>query len=106
LLNARSNADQSLTFIDEAAVDPYLFMRASYLQWRDYQITEGANAENDILLPGLDPWNTSIRRRPQYGNNHIFSTWHPPNGQGLQEILFVVLNFCITSDIDQTTQPQ
>lgn len=54
LLNARSNADQSLTFIDEAAVDPYLFMRASYLQWRDYQITEGANAENDILLPGLD----------------------------------------------------
>ena len=54
LLNSRSNADQSLNFIDEAAIDPYLFMRASYIQWRDYQITEGANAADDILLPGLD----------------------------------------------------
>ena len=54
LLNSRSNADQSLNFIDEAAVDPYLFMRASYLQWRDFQISEGANAEEDILLPELD----------------------------------------------------
>ena len=54
LLNSRSNADQSLKFIDEAAVDPYLFMRASYIQWRDYQISEGANAETDILLPELD----------------------------------------------------
>lgn len=54
LLNSRSNADQSLKFIDEAAVDPYLFMRASYIQWRDYQISEGANAETDILLPEPD----------------------------------------------------
>ncbi len=51
LLNARSNAEQSLQFIDEAAVDPYVFMRASYLQWRDYQITEGNNSEDNILLP-------------------------------------------------------
>jgi len=54
LLNSRSNAEQSLNFIDEAAVDPYIFMRASYLQWRDFQISEGANAEEDILLPELD----------------------------------------------------
>ncbi|WP_428354159.1 MlaA family lipoprotein [Methyloprofundus sp.] len=54
LLNSRSNADQSLSFIDEAAVDPYLFMRVSYRQWRDYQITEGANSAEDILLPELD----------------------------------------------------
>lgn len=54
LLNERSNAEQSLKFIDEAAVDPYIFMRASYLQWRDYQITEGAGTSENLLFPELD----------------------------------------------------
>ncbi len=54
ILNTRSNAEQSLQFIDEAAVDPYIFMRASYLQWRDYQIAEGANTAENLLLPDLD----------------------------------------------------
>jgi len=54
LLNTRSNAEQSLKFIDEAAVDPYIFMRASYIQWRDHQITEGENAVENLLIPGLD----------------------------------------------------
>jgi len=54
IFNARSNASQSLNFINEAAVDPYVFMRASYLQWRDYQITEGANISDDLLIPGMD----------------------------------------------------
>jgi len=54
LLNTRANAEQSLQFIDEAAVDPYIFMRASYIQWRDYQISEGANTAENLLLPDLD----------------------------------------------------
>ena len=54
LLNTRANAEQSLQFIDEAAVDPYIFMRASYLQWRDYQISEGTNTAENLLLPDLD----------------------------------------------------
>lgn len=54
LLNERANAEQSLKFIDEAAVDPYIFMRASYIQWRDYQITEGANTVENLLIPELD----------------------------------------------------
>ena len=54
LLNSRSNADQALNFIDEAAVDPYIFMRASYIQWRDFQISEGENVTESILLDGLD----------------------------------------------------
>ncbi|MDF1582247.1 MAG: VacJ family lipoprotein [Methyloprofundus sp.] len=54
VFNARSNAAQSLNFINEAAVDPYVFMRASYLQWRDYQITEGANTSDNLLIPGMD----------------------------------------------------
>ena len=52
LLNTRSNAEQSLKFIDEAAVDPYIFMRASYLQWRDFHITEGTGGAEKILLDG------------------------------------------------------
>jgi len=54
LLNDRANADQSLKFIDEAAVDPYIFMRASYLQWRDHQISEGENTAEDLLILELD----------------------------------------------------
>ncbi len=54
LLNTRSNVEQSLQFIDEAALDPYTFMRASYIQWRDYQITEGEHTAEDLLLPELD----------------------------------------------------
>ncbi|MCK5665388.1 MAG: VacJ family lipoprotein [Thiotrichaceae bacterium] len=54
LLNTRSNAAQSLQFIDEAAVDPYVFMRASYVQWRDYQVTEGTNVSENLLIFELD----------------------------------------------------
>lgn len=54
LLNTRSNAEQSLKFIDEAAVDPYVFMRASYVQWREHQITEGAMVAESLLLPEMD----------------------------------------------------
>lgn len=54
LLNTRSNAQQSLSFIDEAALDPYIFMRASYLQWRDYQISEGETMPDNLLVPDLD----------------------------------------------------
>lgn len=53
LINTRSNAEQSLQFIDEAAVDPYVFMRASYLQWRDFQITEGESSADNILVPDM-----------------------------------------------------
>jgi len=41
ILNARANADGALKFIDEAALDPYVFTRESYLQWRDYLSTDG-----------------------------------------------------------------
>jgi phospholipid-binding lipoprotein MlaA len=53
LINSRSNAEQSLVFINEAAVDPYVFMRASYIQWRDYQINEGATSVEDLMMLDL-----------------------------------------------------
>lgn len=48
-LNRRANAEESLKFIDEAALDPYVFTRESYLQFREHQITDGeAGASADI----------------------------------------------------------
>lgn len=41
MLNARANAEGALKFIDEAALDPYVFTRESYLQWRDFLSTDG-----------------------------------------------------------------
>jgi phospholipid-binding lipoprotein MlaA len=41
MLNARANAEGALKFIDEAALDPYVFTRESFLQWRDYLSTDG-----------------------------------------------------------------
>lgn len=41
LLNARANAEGALQFVNEAALDPYVFTREAYLQWRNYQSTDG-----------------------------------------------------------------
>jgi phospholipid-binding lipoprotein MlaA len=49
LLNARANAEGSLKFIDEAALDPYVFTRESFLQWRNNLATDGkAEASSDV----------------------------------------------------------
>lgn len=44
MLNLRANAKDALNFIDEAALDPYIFTRESFLQYRRYLATDG-NAE-------------------------------------------------------------
>ncbi len=50
MLNSRANAEGALKFIDEAALDPYVFTRESFLQWRDNLITDGkSEAKNDLL---------------------------------------------------------
>ena len=41
LINTRANADGALKFIDEAALDPYIFTRESFLQWRNNLATDG-----------------------------------------------------------------
>lgn len=50
MLNARANADGSLKLIDEAALDPYVFTRESYLQFRKHLITDGQSEITDDLL--------------------------------------------------------
>ncbi|MGR8999563.1 MAG: MlaA family lipoprotein [Gammaproteobacteria bacterium] len=41
MLNARASAEGALKFIDEAALDPYVFTRESFLQWRKNLATDG-----------------------------------------------------------------
>ncbi len=48
-LNRRANAQGSLKFIDEAALDPYVFTRESYLQFREHQIKDGKGEVKDQL---------------------------------------------------------
>ncbi len=49
LLNARANAQGALQFIDEAALDRYLFTRESFLQWRQNLASDGQFASLDYF---------------------------------------------------------
>jgi phospholipid-binding lipoprotein MlaA len=53
LLNARANAEGALKFIDEAALDPYVFTRESFLQWRNNLATDG-KSEASLDVDGLE----------------------------------------------------
>jgi len=49
MLNARASAEGALKFIDEAALDPYVFTRESFLQWRNSLATDGkVEATSDV----------------------------------------------------------
>jgi phospholipid-binding lipoprotein MlaA len=49
LIDKRAKAEGSLKFINEAALDPYLFMRESFLQWRRHLATDGKVESEDLL---------------------------------------------------------
>lgn len=49
MVNSRANAEGALKFIDEAALDPYVFTRESFLQWRNHLATDGkSDAATDL----------------------------------------------------------
>lgn len=50
MLNARANAEGALSFIDEAALDRYVFTRESFLQYRKHLITDGKSEITDDTL--------------------------------------------------------
>lgn len=50
LINKRANAEGSLKFIDEAALDPYIFTRESFLQWRNNLVNDGKSQSSYDLL--------------------------------------------------------
>lgn len=50
MVNTRANAEGALKFIDEAALDPYVFTRESFLQWRNFMATDGSPEANEDFL--------------------------------------------------------
>lgn len=50
LVNRRANAEGALKFIDEAALDPYVFTRESFLQWRSHLANDGQVELSDELF--------------------------------------------------------
>lgn len=49
MLNSRASAEGALKFIDEAALDPYVFTRESFLQWRNSLASDGkAESSSDL----------------------------------------------------------
>lgn len=50
MVNARANAESGLELIEEAALDPYVFTRESFLQYRNNLITDGTFMDTDDLL--------------------------------------------------------
>ncbi len=54
-LERRASEDGSLQFIDEAAVDPYVFTREAFIQHREYLAADGkVEYDGDDLLADLD----------------------------------------------------
>ena len=79
LVNTRANAEGSLKFIDEAALDPYVFTRESFLQWRNHLATDGKDDSNTDITDldlgddtGSDK-NTATKGVPESGKPSITS---------------------------------
>jgi phospholipid-binding lipoprotein MlaA len=59
-INDRANAQGALNFIDEAALDPYVFTRESFLQYRRHLINDGRSdssaydSELDVAVDNAD----------------------------------------------------
>jgi phospholipid-binding lipoprotein MlaA len=51
MLNSRANAEGALKFIDEAAIDPYVFTREAYLQNQKHLISDGNITATVNVLP-------------------------------------------------------
>ncbi|MDD1640333.1 MAG: VacJ family lipoprotein [Methylococcaceae bacterium] len=82
LLNTRANAEGALKFIDEAALDPYVFTRESFLQWRSNLATDGkseSSLELDDAL-GEDGANSSGKGGDTSADNKTAPTLHENTG--------------------------
>jgi len=78
LLNTRANAEGSLKFIDEAALDPYVFTRESFLQWRNNLSTDG-KSESSLDLDaewGEEGAGSAAKDRDTAANNKKVPAQH------------------------------
>lgn len=74
-INDRANAEGALNFIDEAALDPYVFTRESFLQYRNNLINDGktdaANYDLDVdaALDAGDTGSSKPKNATKAGND-------------------------------------
>lgn len=77
-LNARANAEGALKFINEAAMDKYVFTRESFLQWRKNLEMDGNVGADEDLMAENDEASLTINWRDytkQFENTaHSFSS--------------------------------
>lgn len=71
MLNARASAEGALKFIDEAALDPYVFTRESFLQWRKNLAVDGKVADVDSLE--ADPLDADVAGQDSSANAGVKS---------------------------------
>jgi phospholipid-binding lipoprotein MlaA len=91
LLNTRANAEGSLKFIDEAALDPYVFTRESFLQWRNNLATDGKSQtstdfDDELLENDIDssaaPGSKSTTGLNKAADSSLTSAAEPLNKPG------------------------
>lgn len=90
MLNARASAEGSLKFIDEAALDPYVFTRESFLQWRNNLATDGKSEASsdvdDIENEALDEGKGASSKQASSGNNASFALHLDPEAKGFGQV--------------------
>ena len=71
LINARANAEGALKFIDEAALDPYVFTRESFLQWRNHLATDGKTDSTSDLDIDVDSTGDAPKAEIKTGSSAV-----------------------------------
>jgi len=69
VLNARANADDDINFIEEAALDSYVFTRESFLQYRNNLIADGQLENTDLLDLGDEDFDDEDVSEPAMNGN-------------------------------------
>jgi len=69
LLNTRDTAEGALKFIDEASLDPYVFTRESFLQWRNNLATDGKSESSMDFGDDLDELNSGAKELSAKGQS-------------------------------------
>ncbi len=69
LLNTRATAEGALKFIDEASLDPYVFTRESFLQWRNNLATDGKSESSLDFGDELDELNSGTKGESAHQND-------------------------------------
>jgi phospholipid-binding lipoprotein MlaA len=73
LLNTRASAEGALKFIDEAALDPYVFTRESFLQWRDNLASDGKSQTTAEFDEELDEQSLGVSKQNSAKNSGLLT---------------------------------